>query len=158
MPSAPQTKTAGQALRTSLITIPILCALSAPAQTLRQQYDKAQTLQSSGDMEQAAFAYQLFLSSAITELAEDRARLGDNAEAAKRYEEAYALRSTDPSILQDTARAERDAGNLPRAKELATRLLAAQAKTAAAHTLLGSILIKSGETDAAIKEYEAAVT
>ena len=121
MPSAPHT-TAGHALR-SLIAIPLCAlALAAPAQlrsqTLQQQYDKAQSLQSSGDMEQAAFAYRLFLASALSELGEDHARSGDSREAAKRYEAAYALRPSDAKLLASTASAERDAGNLARAREL----------------------------------------
>jgi tetratricopeptide (TPR) repeat protein len=148
-------------LHLRLIAVPILCALAAPAQTqtqtLQQQYDKAQSLQSSGDMEQAAFAYKLFIASAVDELAGDRQKLGDKPLAARRFEEAYALRPNDEDLLLRTAQAERDAGHLPRAKELAAKLLATQPKAAEAHALNASILARSGETDAPIKEYEAAV-
>ena len=166
MQSAAQTSHPRHALQTRLIPATLLMlALAASAQTqqptLQQQYDKAQSLQSSGDVEQAAFASKLFIASAIDELASDRAKLGDTAIAAKRFEEAYALRPNDEDLLLRTAEAERDAGNLPRAKELAAKLLATQtptqAGTAEAHALNASILARSGETDAAIKEYEAAV-
>ncbi len=160
MQSAAQTSHPQRALQ-SLLAIPALAfALVAPAQTaqptLKQQYDKAQSLQSSGDLEQAAFAYRLFIASAVEELAADRTKLGDNALAAKRFEEASALRPNDGDLTLDAAKAERDAGNLTRAKELADKLVAAQPKNAAAHALVASVLARSGQQDAAIKEYEAA--
>jgi tetratricopeptide (TPR) repeat protein len=143
-------------LRTVIAVSLCALALSAPAQTLQQQYDKAQSLQSSGDMEQGAFAYKLFLASALNELAEDRARLGDTAQAARRYEAAYALRPSDGKLLESTAQAERDAGNLARAKDLAEKLTTDEPKSAEAHALLASILEKSGLNEAALKEYQAA--
>ena len=165
MHSAAQTSHPQRALQTFLV-IPGLVfaltpsALTASAQTaqptLKQQYDRAQSLQSSGDLEQAGFAYKLFLASAIEELADDRAKLGDHALAAKRYEEACALRPNDTVVALNTARAERDAGNLARARELAGQLLAAQPRSGPAHLLLASILARSGQQDAAVKEYETA--
>jgi tetratricopeptide (TPR) repeat protein len=108
-------------------------------------------------MEQAAFAYKLFIASAVDELATDRQKLGDKPLAARRFEEACTLRPNDEDLLLRTAQAERDAGNLTRAKELTAKLLASQTKSAEAHALNASVLARSGETDAAIKEYEAAV-
>jgi tetratricopeptide (TPR) repeat protein len=154
--------------RARIACLPIACLLIAlaasaqtPTPTLQQQYDKAQSLQSSGDMEQAAFAYKLFIASAVDELATDRERLGDKPLAAKRFEEALTLRPNDEDLLLRTAKAERDAGHLPRAKELAAKLLAAQpptpARAAEAHALNAGIIASSGDADAAIREYEAAV-
>ena len=149
-----------QTRRIAIAALAFVLAAFAQAQpqlTLQQQYDKAQSLQSAGDMEQAAFAYKLFIASALDELGEDRARLGDHALAAKRFEEAYQVRPNDPAILRSVAESERDAGNLARAHELAEKLLAAQPKSAEAHALAGSILEKSGRLDDAVKEYESAV-
>ena len=135
----------------------------APAQnlddklTLQQQYEKAQSLQSSGDMEQAAFAYKLFIADAIDELAADRAKLGDDALAAKRFEEAYTLHPSDADLLLHAADSERKAGNLTRAKELATQLLAAKPRSAESHVLIANILLAQAQYDEAIKEDEAAV-
>ncbi|MBB6143215.1 tetratricopeptide (TPR) repeat protein [Silvibacterium bohemicum] len=136
-------------------------AIVAPSQTaqpdLQQQYDKAQSLQSSGDMEQAVFAYKVFIASAVAELAEDRSKIGDNPLAAKQFEESLALHPNDLDLLLRTAQAERDASNPARAQELAQQLLTAEPRSAEAHALLGSIASRSGDPDSAVKEYEIAV-
>jgi tetratricopeptide (TPR) repeat protein len=149
--------------KTSLLSVACWIAVGSFAQgaqqnpTLQQQYDKAQSLQSAGSMEQAAFAYQVFLASAIDELASDGAKIGDSTLAAKRFEEAYALHGADDDLLLRTAQAESDAGNLGRARELAEKLLSAQPRSAEAHRLLADILMRSGDNDRAVKEDEAAV-
>jgi tetratricopeptide (TPR) repeat protein len=133
-------------------------SIPASKPDLQQQYEDAEHLQASGNMEQAAFAYKLFLASALERLAVRSTQIGDFSRALPRFQEAVALRPHDNELLSAYAGALRDAHNLAQAKSLAEQLVAEQPKSAEAHALLGSILEQSGDKDGAIQQFETVVS
>lgn len=133
-------------------------SVSASKPDLQQQYEDAEHLQASGDMEQAAFAYKLFLASALERLAVRSTQVGDFSRALPRFQEAVALRPHDNELLAAYAGTLRDAHNLAQAKSLAEQLVADQPKSAEAHALLGSVLEQSGDKDGAIQQFETVVS
>lgn len=124
---------------------------------LQQRYEEAERLQASGNMEQAAFAYKLFLASALDKLATRSAQIGDLSHALPSFQEAVALRPHDTALLIDYAGVLRDARDFAQAKSLAEQLVSEQPKSTEAHALLGSVLEQSGDKDGAIQQLETAV-
>ena len=125
--------------------------------SLQQFFDRAQSLQASGEREQAIIAYRLFLSNALERMAGNRHRIGDHALAAQQLAAASSLLPDDLSLLRLWATAERDADHLEIAKELADKWITAQSRNADAYALRGSILAKLGQTDDEIRDLERAV-
>ena len=132
-------------------------SVTHPAPTLKNLYDHAQSLQVSGDLEQASFAYKQFLSTALSQLAYDRAYLGDKMKAANHLEAALELRPGDLQLTMRTAGAERDSGNLARAHKLAEDATKEAPKDADVHGLLGGILEREGRLDEATRELKQAL-
>lgn len=108
-------------------------------------------------MEQAAFAYKLFLASALDTLAARSAQVGDYSHALVHFQEALALRPHDTALLSGYASALRDTHDFVHARPLAEQLVSDQPKNAEAHAFLGSILGQSGDKDGAVQQLETAV-
>ncbi len=134
---------------------------ATPASVLQQHYERAQSLQSSGDLVEAARQYRLFIADALDEMALDHAHRNEYQAAAPLFDEALALAPNSPALKVEYARAALTAGDYSRARTLAegvVRDYPANAKACAkAHVILGRVLLKTSGSAAARREFEAAV-
>jgi tetratricopeptide (TPR) repeat protein len=132
----------------------------AAAVELQQHYDTAQRYQQSGDLDQAAREYRLFLAQALDELALGEAHLRRNAEAARVFQQAIALDPDLPAAYLDDAQAQLDAGSFAQAEALARHALQIPGtdthETARAHEILGRALLRMNRDQEAKKELEGA--
>ncbi len=145
----------------------LLAALAANAQSapqtsvLQQHYERAQSLQSSGDLTESARQYRLFLADALDEMALEHAHRSEYPAAAPLFDEALALAPNSPALKVEYARAALSAGDYSRARTLAegvVRDYPGNAKACAkAHVILGRVLLKTSGSAAARREFEAAV-
>ncbi|HEX3435276.1 MAG TPA: tetratricopeptide repeat protein [Pseudacidobacterium sp.] len=128
---------------------------------LQQHYDAAQSYQSSGNLNEAARQYRIFVADALGEMAIERARIGDYDKAAPFFDEALRLAPNSPVLEIEYAQAALAHGDVSRARSLAeqvTRKYPENAKAnAKAHLVLGRALMRSGQTKEARQQFEAAV-
>jgi tetratricopeptide (TPR) repeat protein len=159
--------------RTCVVQLAAICGcaiFSASGQTdrvatnesvLQQHYDDAQKFQSSGDLQQAARQYRIFIADALGELAIERAHIEDYERAAPLFDEALRLAPNSPVLQIDYAQAAFVHGDLSRAKSLAEEVLRANpanAKAGAkAHLILGRVLMKMNKDEDARQQLETAV-
>lgn len=134
-------------------------AASSPANAvaLQSYYDAAQTFQENGDFKQASLQFQLFIANALDRLGATRASIGDYTKASSLFNEALHLAPTNYTILLDYADAALTSRDLPGAKLLADKVVAADPGDARAHRILGRALLQAGENERARKELEKAV-
>lgn len=128
---------------------------------LQEEYDSAQRLQQSGDLDQAARQYRAFLGSAQGELAAAHAEAGDYSRAASLFNEALAMQPDSPELRLGYARTALLMGDLPLAEKLSRAFLAddigdAQ-KIAEGHQILGRALLKMNRDQEARAEMQKAV-
>jgi tetratricopeptide (TPR) repeat protein len=150
----------------ALATALCFCAPAARAQfsgandsgsLLQQHYDSAQNFQTSGDLPEAANQYKLFLSSALVQLAYNRAKAGDFPKASQFFDAAVALVPADLKLQLDYAEAALSAHDLAKARALSQTVVDADPKNAKAHRILGRALIEQKELPAARIQLENAV-
>ncbi len=156
-----------RALGCALLPGALTAALAAGAQSapqtsvLEQHYERAQSLQSSGDLNEAARQYRLFLADALDEMALEHAHRSEYQAAAPLFDEALALAPNSPALKVEYARAALSAGDYSRARTLAegvVRDYPTNPKACAkAHVILGRVLLKTSGSAAARREFEAAV-
>ncbi len=129
---------------------------------LRRHYDAAQSFQSQGRLPQATAEYRLFLGDALAELALGEAQQGDYAKAAPYFDGALALEPNSPQLRLDYARAAMDFGDFDHARTLARQLIQEEAGNpkglAAAHEVLGRMLLKMNQDQQARTELETAIS
>jgi tetratricopeptide (TPR) repeat protein len=128
---------------------------------LQQHYDAAQRFQQSGDFEQAAGEYRIFLADALGKLANGRVRAGDYGKAASLFDDALVLMPDSPELRIEYAQAALTLADLPHAETLATKFIKDYSfdrkRLAQAHQILGQTLLKMNKDKEARKELEAAV-
>jgi tetratricopeptide (TPR) repeat protein len=129
--------------------------------SLKGDYDAAERFRKDGNFDRAAAEYRRFLATALDELANSRAGIGDYAKASALFEEALALTPDSAALRRDYATAALHAGALERAESLARDFLNASADNsedlAAAHRILGQVLHQMNRLQESRKELEAAV-
>jgi tetratricopeptide (TPR) repeat protein len=130
---------------------------ASTAQALQSYYEAAQTFQENGDFKQASLQFQLFIADALDHLGATRASIGDYAKSSSLFNEALHLAPNNYTIQLDYAEAALGSRDLPRAKLLAEKVVAAEPGDARAHRILGRALLQSGENEPARKELEKAV-
>jgi tetratricopeptide (TPR) repeat protein len=124
---------------------------------LRQHYDAAQDSQATGDLNQAAREYKLFLVDALGLVAGHRAEAGDFARATSLFDEALRLAPDNSNLKLEYAEACRTANDVLKAKMLAQDAVDSDPKNGAAHLVLGRILSQMGQKHAAVEQFELAV-
>jgi len=130
--------------------------------SMRQRYDAAYRLQSSGDISGADREHTAFLVGALGKMANGYANIGDYAHAAPIYEEAIALSPADFTLLRDYAGAAIDAEDPAKAQSLLETALehipagASDAQRGEAHRMLGDALLALNRNDPAIEQYRSA--
>jgi tetratricopeptide (TPR) repeat protein len=132
-------------------------SVPTPASVLQSHYDAAQTFQEHGDLAQASLQYELFIANALDRLAVTRSSIGDYAKSSALFDEALRLAPNNNSIQIDYAEAALASGDLPHARLLAERVVAADPADARAHRALGHARLKAGENELAKEELEKAV-
>jgi tetratricopeptide (TPR) repeat protein len=137
---------------------------SSPAagdSSLQGHYDAAVRFQKEGNLDQAAKEYKIFLATALGELANSQAQVGDDAKAFAFFDDALTLTPDAVSVRRDYAATALQAGDLKRAETLARGLIndstLSPEETASAHQILGRVLHKMNQLQEARKELEAAV-
>ncbi len=151
-----------------VVLVATLCLAAPPAHAqfsgandsgslLQQHYDSAQNFQTSGDLPEAATQYKLFLSSALVQLAYNRAKAGDFPKASQFFDSAIALVPADLALQLDYAEAALDAHDLAKARALSQTVVDADPKNAKAHRILGRTMIEQKELPAARIQLENAV-
>jgi tetratricopeptide (TPR) repeat protein len=128
---------------------------------LQQHYDDAQRSQSSGNLQQAAHQYRIFIADALGQLAISRARIEDYEKAAPLFDEALKLAPNSPVLQIDYAHAAFVHGDLSRSKSLAEEVIRSYPTntkaSAKAHLILGRVLMKMNKDEEARQQLEAAV-
>ena len=127
------------------------------AASLQSYFDAAQAFQRNGDSTQASIQFQLFIANALNRLATTRSGIGDYKRASAIFEEALLLAPNNTNLQLDYAEAALAAKDLPRARSLAQKVVAAEPSNAPAHRVLGRILLQLGENESARLELERAV-
>jgi tetratricopeptide (TPR) repeat protein len=77
-------------------------------------------------------------------------------EARTAYEQAIALSPDSAFLLRELAAVDERAGELPKAAEHLRKAIALDASDARAHVQLGDVLMTSGDSEAAVRAYQAA--
>jgi tetratricopeptide (TPR) repeat protein len=151
------------------VLLALYCAAPANPQTasrgsahsaLQEQYDSAQHLQQTGNLDEAAAQYRAFLADAVGELAIGRTQAGDYAKAAQAFEESLALVADSQPLRLEYAKMALLAGDLPHADSLARDFLIQYPDSpslAQAHQILGRTLLRMNRDRDARKELELAV-
>jgi tetratricopeptide (TPR) repeat protein len=128
---------------------------------LKQHYDMAQSLQASGNLQEAARHYRLFIADALGEMALEAATLKEYDKAAPLFDESLRLAPRSPGLIIRYAQAALAANDLQRTKTLTEGVLRdyptnvkADAK---ARLLLGQVMLKMNQEAAARDQFEAAV-
>src|SRR5437868_9525007 len=108
----------------SILLIPLLVAFAVSEQnptkqegaklshdSLQEHYDAARTFQLSGDQEQAASQYKLFLADALRQIADAKTQAGEFDDADKLFREALALSPESANVNLDYAALRLEQGN-----------------------------------------------
>jgi tetratricopeptide (TPR) repeat protein len=136
---------------------------TAPELSMRQHYDAAQRLLSSGDREQAGLEFRLFLASALRSIGKNRLQIGEYTLALQTFEKALAFAPNDFALRLDFARAAIAARDFVKAKSLAEGALDAspagdeKLQYSSAHLIFGRALLGMGDIKQAKEQFEAAV-
>jgi tetratricopeptide (TPR) repeat protein len=131
------------------------CTLRAQAaDPLKQHYDNATRLASSGDREHASKEYRAFLAEALHRLANGRADAGEFQSAEPLFEAALSFAPNDENLKFDYAKASLDSDNLPKARMLAEALANLPHSDAAVRLLYGRVLFHLGEFQSARTQLE----
>lgn len=154
-----------RAVATFLLAVAVTsgAAQNSPAgqSTLQQHYDQAQSLQSSGDLLEAAHQYRIFIADSLGEMALHHAHLGEYRKAAPLFDEALRLAPNSPGLKVRYAEAALTDEDFLRARTLCEAILhdypANPKATAKAHLMLGRVLQKTNREAAARDQFEAAV-
>jgi tetratricopeptide (TPR) repeat protein len=129
----------------------------SPASALRSHYDAAQAFQANHDFAQAALEYQAFIAIALDRLATVRAGIGDYGKSSALFHEALLLAPNNHALQLDSAEEALASRDLPHAKLLAEKAVAAEPGDVRAHRILGRALLQAGENEQATKELEKAI-
>jgi tetratricopeptide (TPR) repeat protein len=130
---------------------------------MQAHYDAGERLLSTGDREQAALQFRLFLTDALHRIAEDRSRIGEYATAVPLFERALRLAPNDTALRLDYAEAALAVRDYAKAKTLMETQLEAcpnssmKSLCAKAHLTLGRALFGMADYVPAKDEFEAAV-
>lgn len=132
--------------------------------TMQKHYDAAEHFQSSGDLEQASFQYELFLADALHHLGEDHARIGEYPQGAPLFDEALKFAPNDSALRLDYAEAALTAKDFPKAKLLAEEILNVDLKrsktvqSSKVYMILGQALLGMNENEQAKTQFATAVS
>src|ERR1700739_2893403 len=110
--------------------------------SLQEHYDAARTFQLTGDQEQAATEYKIFLAEALRQIADARTRAGEFDFAAKLFSEALVLTPETADVSLDYAALRLQQGNAKEAQSLAERAVKLAPDNAQAQYMLGSALFQ----------------
>lgn len=128
---------------------------------LGRHYDRAENLQQTGKLSDAAAEYRAFLAGAFGELAMGYGLARDYRHAAPLFEDSLALEPDSAELLLNYARTALVLGDLDRAKMLAANFISrnqgSRTQLAEAHQVLGRTLLKMNQDREARKELETAV-
>ncbi|WP_263377214.1 tetratricopeptide repeat protein [Granulicella aggregans] len=128
---------------------------------LKQHYDLAQSLQSSGKFADAARQYRIFIADGLAEMALQTAAVGEYSKAEPLFDESLRLAPRSPGLKVRYAQAAFAANDFSRTRTLTESILREypdNTKAAAkAHYLLGSALRKMNQEAASRSHFEAAV-
>lgn len=124
---------------------------------LQKEYDAAQTAQSTGDMVRASKYYKLFLTDALDHLGNDFAKAGDYQNAANFFAGSLRLNSGNSKVRLDYSRESMNAGDLPKAKQMAEEAVREEPRDASVHLVLGQVLLQMHDNLPAKQQFEAAV-
>ena len=163
MPAADRARRIGSCLALTLASC--LCAQPAPTLEVRMQqhYDAAERLLASSDKHQAAFEFRLFLADALTQVADDRSRIGQYTGAVPLFDRALVLAPNDLRLRLDFADAALTAQDFSKARDLTQAALSSCPKTASGSTcsqvyfLLGESQLGLGDFAAAHNALESSV-
>jgi tetratricopeptide (TPR) repeat protein len=128
---------------------------------LGRHYDRAEKLQQTGKLSDAAQEYRAFLAGALGELAMGYGLARDYRHAAPLFDASLALEPDSAELLLNYARTALVLGDLDRAKTLAANFISknhgSRTQLAEAHQVLGRTLLKMNQDREARKELETAV-
>jgi tetratricopeptide (TPR) repeat protein len=124
------------------------------ADPLKQHYEAANRLASSGDREHAFLEYRAFLAEALHRVANGRAETGKFDSAEPVFEEALHLASNDSNVKFDFARACLDNDRLPRAKVLSEEVTNSSQTDVARRLLYARTLFHLGDFQSARTQLE----
>jgi tetratricopeptide (TPR) repeat protein len=125
--------------------------------TLKLHYEAAGRYARSGEQDQAALEYKVFLAEGLHRIANGEASAGEFATAVGLFDEALSLAPHDNHVRLDYARVSLDAENLVQAKTLAEEAVHSDPKNAQARFLLGSVLFHLEDYAGARDQLEVAV-
>jgi tetratricopeptide (TPR) repeat protein len=128
-----------------------------PESALQDHYDAAQNFQAAGNLALAARHYKSFLAEALSNLATNRAKVGDFAKAMALFDEALDLDPDDAAAKVQYAEASQEAKDLSKGKSLAQEAVDAEPRNPTAHRVLGQILLQMGDNKGATQQLETAV-
>lgn len=136
-------------------------SLEQGSAALRQKMDAAHRAERVGNLDEAAAHYREFLGLALDELAMDHAELGDYLKTKSYLDEGLEVAPDALGLHRDYAMAALEAGDLQQAETMARFALAHPPsegrEVAAAHQLLGRVLLRMNRYQDARREMEAAV-
>jgi len=125
--------------------------------SLQEHYDAARTFQLTGDQEQAATEYKIFLAEALRQIADARTRAGEFDFADKLFSEALVLTPETADVSLDYAALRLQQGNAKEAQSLAERAVKLAPDNAQAQYMLGSALFQQQDYAGAKEHLEKAV-
>jgi tetratricopeptide (TPR) repeat protein len=126
-------------------------------ESLQEHYDAARTFQLSGDQEQAATQYKLFLADALRQIADGKTQAGEFDDADNLFREALGLAPESANVNIDYAALRLEQGNAKEAKPLAERAVQLAPDNAQAQYMLGSALFQQQDYEGARQHLEKAV-
>ncbi len=130
---------------------------------MHQHYDAAYRWQSLGNIAQADVEHKRFLLAALDHLANFYANIGDYLHAAPIYEESLQLSTNNVASLMDYVGASLDAHDLKKARALLKTVSELDANNmstsqkADVYLMWGKVLRASGDTKAAIDQFQSAI-
>ena len=130
---------------------------SSVQQSLQEHYDAARTFQLSGDQEQAATQYKLFLADALRQIADGKTQAGEFDDADNLFREALGLAPESANVNIDYAALRLEQGDAKEAKPLAERAVQLAPDNVQAQYMLGSALFQQQDYEGARQHLEKAV-
>ena len=124
---------------------------------IQEDYDSAQSAQAAGNLSQAATDYKRFLVNALDLLGNNFAEAGAYQHADASFDESLKLDPANLGSRLDYIRELNAEGDLPKARQLATRAVRSAPHDSSTHLALGRVLLQMHRNLRAKQQFEAAV-